>query len=75
MDNNKFELFAALLENEKVYMDSGLTFEKICSWIGVNRNDLDTFLEDEFGYGGDDILKVYRGGTALYFMEKYGILL
>lgn len=73
MDTFKFEIFASLLENEKVYMDPEVTFGMMCGWLKVDPGDMDRFLMSELGYSGDDILKAYRGGTASYFEEKYGI--
>lgn len=75
MDSSKFELFAALLEDEKIYLDPSVTFERICGWLETSPAEMDSYLMDTIGYSGDDILKTYRGGMALYFMEKYGISL
>ena len=73
MDTDRFELFATLLEKEKVYMDPGVTFRRMCKWIGVEPSEADAFLMEELGYHGDDILKAYREGNASYMHEKYGI--
>ena len=73
MDTDRFELFATLLEKEKVYMDPGVTFRRMCKWIGVEPSEADAVLMEELGYHGDDILKAYREGNASYMHEKYGI--
>ena len=70
-----YDLFAELLEEERVYMDPGLTFGSICRWMGVREADFDRYLMSETGCGGSDILKAYRGAVPLHFREKYGILL
>ncbi len=75
MEEEKFLIFGNLLENEKVYMDPGLTFENICSWLGVEEEEFDAYLIGTIGYAGSDILKAYRDSTASCFMEKYGIKL
>ncbi len=70
-----YDIFAELLEEERVYMDPGLTFDSICRWIGVSRADFDMYLMSETGCSGSDILKAYRGAASLRFLKKYGILL
>lgn len=75
MDIVKFELFACLLEREKVHMDPCLSFSDICIWIGADPQEADAFLMEELGYHGDDILKAYRECSALYLESKYGIKL
>lgn len=75
MDEEKFKLFGNLLEKEKVYMDPNLTFDKICLWIGVGKEEFDEYLTGTLGYTGSDILKAYRDSETLYFIEKYGIKL
>ena len=72
---NYLEVFVLLMEEEKVYIDPFLTFDSICGWIGIGKQDLDRYLEEQFGCGGTDILKAYRGAVPLHFLEKYGILL
>ena len=44
-----YDIFAELLEEERVYMDPGLTFDSICRWIGVSRADFDMYLMSETG--------------------------
>ncbi len=73
MEKEKFEMFAALLENEKVHMFSGVTFSVMCGWVGAGIREMDAFLKSEFGYGGDEILEAYRRSTSSRLREKYGI--
>lgn len=75
MESDVLELFVSLLEQEKVYMNPDVSFCMICGWIKTSPEEMDSILLREFGYSGDDILKVYRDGIALHFMEKYGIKL
>ena len=75
MKEEKLKLFYDLMEEEKVYMDPSLSFDRICSWMDVVPDDMDSYLMYFLGYTGDDILKVYRGEIALHFIEKYGIKL
>ena len=70
-----YDIFAELLEEERVYMDPGLTFGSICRWMGVREADFDRYLMSETGCGGPDILKAYRGAASSHFLKKYGILL
>ena len=39
MEKEKFEKFAALLENEKAHMYPGVTFRKMCGWAGADEKD------------------------------------
>ena len=73
MEKEKFEMFATLLEKEKVYMYPGVTFRKVCGWIGADALKMDLFLESELGYGGDEIMRAYRSGTVCRFKAEYGI--
>lgn len=73
MEKEKLEMFATLLEKEKVHMFPGVTFRKICMWIGAEVGETDSYLESELGYGGEDILEAYRQSTRLYLKDKYGI--
>ncbi len=75
MKEEKFKLFYDLMEEEKVYMDPSLSFDRICLWMDVVPDDMDSYLMSFLGYKGDDILKAYRGETALHFIEKYKIKL
>lgn len=73
MEKEKYELFAMLLEEEKVYMDPGMTFRKICRWIGADVRQMDSYLESELGYSGNETLESYRRISARRFMDRYGI--
>ena len=73
MEKEKFELFYRLLEEEKVYMVPGVTFVKICGWIGADAGEMDSYIESELGYSGDGILEAYREGHEKRLEDKYGI--
>lgn len=76
MDIEKsFELFAALMEDEKVYMDPSLSFSSVCGWIGVPAEAMDAYLNENFGWCGSEVMSMYRRTVPLRFYEKYGILL
>lgn len=70
-----YEIFAMLMEEEKVYMNPLVTFDTVCSWIGVGRHDLDCYIKAQLGCGGTDIMKAYRDSIPSHFLQKYGILL
>lgn len=73
--NEGYELFARLMEDEKVYMNPFLTFDSVCALIGVGYRELDDYIRGQLGCGGHDIMKAYRDSLPLYFLQKYGIML
>lgn len=73
--NEGYELFARLMEDEKVYMNPFLTFDSVCALIGVGHRELDDYIRGQLGCGGHDIMKAYRDSLPLYFLQKYGIML
>ena len=73
MEKGKYELFAVLLEEEKIHLVPGVTFEGICRWIGEDTKEMDSYLESELGCNGKGILEAYRQGTRKRLKEKYGI--
>ena len=75
MYEEKLAVFAALLDEEKVYMDRMLDFCCICSWMGVDREGMDRYLMEELGHTGDDILMKYRDMQYESLKNKYGLVI
>lgn len=71
----KLAVFAALLDEEKVYMDRMLGFAEICSWMGVDSEGMDRYLLEELGCTGDDILVKYRCMQYESLKHKYGLVI
>lgn len=69
-----YELFALLLEEEKIYMDPSVTFDSVCSWLGVEKAALDCYVESMLGCSGMDVIRAYRASVPFRFLSKYGIL-
>jgi len=55
-----YVLFERLLDEEKVYLDSSLSFDKLCQLIGIDPDSLNKLLLDEHGLNGEEILNIYR---------------
>lgn len=71
----KYELLGTLLEDEKVYMNPGMTFETVCRWMGVCPKRMDEYVYSSVGMSGNEVIEIYRNSVAPYFLEKYGIVI
>ncbi|MGN1046874.1 MAG: hypothetical protein ACI4QG_07230 [Candidatus Cryptobacteroides sp.] len=68
MNENCFERFVSLLEDEKVYLKEGVNFGEICELAGADPSEMELFLEETFGVGGDDVVRLYKEGKPIYFL-------
>ncbi len=71
MDRNlierEFAQFVRILDGPREGY-AGLSFPDICARIGVGEKDMDSYLMDNFGLSGSDILKAYEEGIPLYLL-------
>ena len=56
----KYAAFERLMDEGEVFMDPSVTFEGICSTIGVDPTSLEKLLIDELGFTGAELLEKYR---------------
>lgn len=66
-----YEKFAALLLEDRAYMDGTLRFRDLCSWIGADAAALDTLLLRELGLSGTDLLRALRESGRRGLKRKY----
>ncbi len=66
-----YELFSRLLLEDKIYMDSSITFPFLCSCIGANRKKLDRLIRNELGISGARLIETYRAMEFSRIAEKY----
>lgn len=59
----KFGLFVQMLDRA-----GSLSFADMCGRLGVTCAEMDSYLLENFGLTGPDILKVYREGIPLYLL-------
>ena len=62
--NKPFTEFAQMMDNERIWLDPGVTFAAICRTLGVSARRFDRFLTGELGWSGEEILHIYR--TSAY---------
>ena len=55
-----FRSFESLMDLRRLYLEPWVTFPALCRLLGVNRRRFDSFLYDELGYHGEEILSLYR---------------
>ncbi|MBR1575123.1 MAG: hypothetical protein IJ654_01600 [Bacteroidales bacterium] len=58
--DHTFRRFAALMDEEKIWLDPAVSFRRICRGLGVSARSFDRFLNAELGFHGDEILHNYR---------------
>lgn len=69
-----YELFSRLLLEDKIFMDSNLTFSAVCCWIGADRRKLNNLIKKELGLSGPALMRVYRNMEMERIAEKYSAL-
>ncbi len=62
--DHTFHRFERMMDNERIWLDSGVTFAAICRTLGVSARRFDRFLTGELGWSGEEILHIYR--TSAY---------
>lgn len=70
---DSYDLLEKLVNEERIYMDPGVTFHGICVLMDAPEGDLDRLLRSELGVGGDGLLTRLRQGVAERMKRKYGL--
>lgn len=68
-----YSVMEKLMDDEKVYMDPGISFRMVCSWLGVPARVLDAMVRRELGMGGDEMMARFRASEPSRLSRKYGI--
>lgn len=68
-----YELFSRLLLEDKIFMDSNISFSLLCSWIGADRRKLDAYIKSELGCSGEGLMETYRAMEFERIADKYKI--
>lgn len=68
-----FILFERLLNEDKLYLFPELDFSRICAAIGISTRELDAYVREELGIGGQNLMDIYRAAFPDEIKEKYGI--
>lgn len=55
-----YEELGRLITEEKVYKNPEINFSALCLRLGVDEQELDRFLQEELGYGGEEYLAQCR---------------
>ena len=69
-----YEIFGALMTEEKLYLNPSIKFKTLCSKLGVDPAEMDRKLFSELGYKGEELMEAYREGTRRALLEKYGLV-
>ena len=69
-----YEIFGALMTEEKLYLNPSIKFKTLCSKLGVDPAEMDRKLFNELGYKGEELMEAYREGTRRALQEKYGLV-
>jgi DNA-binding transcriptional ArsR family regulator len=72
---DNYSRLESLLTEEKIYLIPDLTFEKVCSWLGVQPRELENLIFKELGLTGQGLIDRYRKDGPKYFRKKYNIKL
>lgn len=68
-----YELLEKLLDEEKVYLDRGLDFRRLCTWLKVQPQLMDELLIRELGIDGEGLISSLRGGERERLKRLYNI--
>lgn len=61
---DKYALFAELMNEARIYLDTGIDFGSVCRYLGLDEETFDAVLTDELGLGGNEIFSIYRRSEA-----------
>ena len=67
----QYALLTRLLLEDKVCLDSALTFRKVCSWLGADPEALDDYVNQQLGLDGQGLMRHYRRQELIRLREKY----
>ena len=57
---NTYSEFSRMLLDDRIYEDPTITFQDICTSLGVSPSDLDEILIKEIGMNGPEILQSFQ---------------
>lgn len=60
----KYALFAEMMNEVRIYLDTGIDFGSVCRFLDLEEEALDAVLIDELGLGGNEIFSIYRRSEA-----------
>lgn len=63
-DIAQYEMFADYLLREKPYLDPTVTYQSLCSFLGLPSRKLDRTLMAELGVSGQEIMEIFRKGDV-----------
>ena len=53
----KYALFAEMMNEARIYLDTGIDFGSACRYLGLDEETFDAVLTDELGLGGNEIFR------------------
>ena len=68
-----YEIFSRMLLEDKIFMDSNISFNMLCSWIGADRKQLNAYIKKELGLSGECLMQTYRAMEMERIAGKYKI--
>ena len=60
----KYALFAEMMNEARIYLDTGIDFASVCRYLGLDEETFDAVLTDELGLCGNEIFSIYRRSEA-----------
>ncbi|HIR82825.1 MAG TPA: hypothetical protein IAC98_03440 [Candidatus Cryptobacteroides pullicola] len=61
---DKYALFAELMNEARIYLDTGIDFGSVCRYLGLEEAAFDAVLLGELGLCGNEIFSIYRRSEA-----------
>jgi len=68
-----YKKFYELLCVEKVFINPFVSYENICKALGIPEEAMETYLEQELGIGGQELIASLRQSFLSRIEKKYGI--
>lgn len=59
-NENFLATFARLLDKYELHLEPYVSFRRICRLMGAPCRSFDRYLRSETGFGGDEIISIYR---------------
>lgn len=71
--DDKYATLERLLCEEQIFLNPGIRFPEICSWLQTKETDMDGLVRRELGLGGEELLRLLRESFPGRLCRKYGI--
>lgn len=71
--DDKYAALERLLCEEQIFLNPGISFQEVCSWLQTEETDMDGLLRRELGLGGEELLRLLRESFSGRLCRKYGI--